>query len=81
MPIEIDIPNNNALSYADACLGDDGVRQLCAALQTRNFVTSLDLRGCNVHSEGAAALAELLLSGCAHRPSSPFVIPSVRRAR
>ena len=63
MPAELKIPNNPALSFGDKCLGDEGVRTLCSALAKRGDVTSVDLRGCHVHSGGAAALAELLVSG------------------
>ena len=55
-------PAGPALSYSDKCLGDQGVRALCTALATRRDVTSLDLRGCHVHSAGAAAVSQLLLS-------------------
>ena len=55
-------PAGPALSYSDKCLGDEGVRALCTALAARRDVTSLDLRGCHVHSSGTAAIAELLVS-------------------
>ena len=66
---ELVVANQPSLSFSDQCLGDQGVRQLCAILQTKKFVTAVDLRGCHVHGEGAAALAELLLSGAARLES------------
>lgn len=50
-----------AVSFADKCLGDDGVRVLCARLAAQPRLTSLDLRGCHIHAPGAAAVAELVL--------------------
>ena len=57
------IPSTPALSFSDKCLGDEGIRELCAALQSRRDVTSIDLRGCNAQAGGAAALCQLLMSG------------------
>jgi hypothetical protein len=51
------------LSCADRCLGDEGVRQLCARLVVQPRLTSLDLRGCHVHAPGVAAVAELIIRG------------------
>jgi len=51
------------LSYADRCLGDEGVRQLCARLVIQPRLTSLDLRGCHIHAPGVAAVAELIIRG------------------
>ncbi|KAL1523421.1 hypothetical protein AB1Y20_018361 [Prymnesium parvum] len=62
-PLRLSIPDSSALSFSDACLGDDGVRELCASLHTRAHVRSLDLRGNHLHAEGVAALAQLLLTG------------------
>jgi len=51
------------VSYADRCLGDEGVRALCAGLVTHARLTSLDLRGCHIHGPGVAAVCELVLRG------------------
>ena len=60
-PSQLLIPNTPSISFSDACLGDDGVREICLRLESRRDVTSLDLRGCHVHSAGAAALKSLLM--------------------
>jgi hypothetical protein len=51
------------VSCADRCLGDEGVRQLCARLAIQPRLTSLDLRGCHVHAPAVAAVAELVMRG------------------
>ena len=54
-------PEATHLSHSDACLGDGGTRELCAQLVRHANLTSLDLRGCQIHAAGAAAIAALLL--------------------
>lgn len=54
------VPNTPALSFSDQCIGDEGVRTLAIALASRRDVTSLDLRGCHLHT--AAAVSEILMS-------------------
>ena len=54
-------PEATHLSQSDACIGDDGTRELCARLAHHANLTSLDLRGCQIHAAGAAAIAALLL--------------------
>ena len=61
------IPAGPALSFSDACLGDEGIRDLVTALDHRRDITSLDLRGCHVHAPGAAALKVLLTRSGAGR--------------
>ena len=39
-------PEATHLSQSDACIGDDGTRELCARLAQHSNLTSLDLRGC-----------------------------------
>lgn len=68
MPLGLQEGSGGA-SYSDACLGDEGVREVCASLASLPslpLLTSLDLRGNHIHADGAAAVAKLLLtSGCA----------------
>ena len=52
---ELKIPSGQSVSFSDQCIGDDGVREVCTALDARRDVTALDLRGCHVHATGAAA--------------------------
>ena len=54
-------PEATHLSHSDACLGDGGTRELCARLVLHANLTSLDLRGCQIHAAGAAAISALLL--------------------
>ena len=54
-------PEATHLSQSDACIGDEGTRELCARLAQHANLTSLDLRGCQIHAAGAAAIAALLL--------------------
>jgi hypothetical protein len=53
------LPSSAAISFSDACLGDEGVRELVAKMSSRGDVTSLDLRGCHVNASGATALREV----------------------
>lgn len=55
--------SSTQLSFSDRCLGDEGVRDLCGELALKEDLLTLDLRGCNVHAPGAAAIAELLKRG------------------
>ena len=48
------------IAFSDSFLGDEGCTILALALQNNSNVTSLDLRGCNIRSEGASSLAQLL---------------------
>ena len=70
-----DVPHPEAthLSHSDACLGDSGTRDLCASLVLHANLTSLDLRGCQIHAAGAAALAALLQ----HRDAPPLATLSL----
>ena len=62
--IDVDM-DATSLSYADRCLGDDGADKLCLALASHGSLQELNLRGCHLHSAGAAAVAELLrVSSC-----------------
>ena len=54
-------PEAATLSYSDACLGDEGTRELCSQLLDHRMLTSLDLRGCQIHAAGTAAITQLLL--------------------
>ena len=49
-------PEAATLSYSDACLGDEGTRELCSQLLDHRMLTSLDLRGCQIHAAGTAAI-------------------------
>ena len=51
---------DSILAFSDTFLGDEGCTILALALQNNTNVTSLDLRGCNIRSEGASSLAQLL---------------------
>ena len=62
-------PEATHLSQSDACIGDEGTRELCARLAQHANLTSLDLRGCQIHAAGAAAIAALLL----HQSGPPIV--------
>ena len=66
-------PEATHLSQSDACIGDDGTRELCARLAHHANLTSLDLRGCQIHASGAAAIAALLL----HQSGPPIVTLSL----
>ena len=66
-------PEATHLSQSDACIGDDGTRELCARLAQHANLTSLDLRGCQIHAAGAAAIAALLL----HQSAPPIVTLSL----
>jgi hypothetical protein len=52
----------SAVAFSDSFLGDEGCTALVLALQNNSTVTSLDLRGCNIRSEGASSLAQFLAS-------------------
>ena len=66
-------PEATHFSQSDACIGDDGTRELCARLAQHANLTSLDLRGCQIHAAGAAAIAALLL----HQSAPPIVTLSL----
>ena len=66
-------PEATHLSQSDACIGDEGTRELCARLAQHANLTSLDLRGCQIHAAGAAAIAALLL----HQSAPPIVTLSL----
>ncbi len=51
---------DSIVAFSDSFLGDEGCTALVLALQTNTNVTSLDLRGCNIRSEGATSLAQLV---------------------
>ena len=63
-------PESTSLSLSDACVGDEGTRSLCSQLVGHARLTSLDLRGCQIHAAGAAALSQLLLHASAPPISS-----------
>ena len=56
-------PDASTLSFADRCLGDDGVCRLCSVLASHQCLVNLNLRGCHIHSSGAAGVGQLLLGG------------------
>ena len=66
-------PEATHLSQSDACIGDEGTRELCARLAQHANLTSLDLRGCQIHASGAAAIAALLL----HQSGPPIATLSL----
>ena len=66
-------PEATHLSQSDACIGDEGTRELCARLAQHANLTSLDLRGCQIHAAGAAAIAALLL----HQSAPPIATLSL----
>ena len=47
-------------TFADSFFGDEGCVQLCEVIAAGSSITALDLRGCNIRTGGAAALAKLL---------------------
>jgi Ran GTPase-activating protein (RanGAP) involved in mRNA processing and transport len=49
-----------SVAFSDTFMGDEGCRMLCDQLKENTRVRSLDLRGCNIRSEGAVALAGLI---------------------
>jgi Ran GTPase-activating protein (RanGAP) involved in mRNA processing and transport len=48
--------------FADQFFGDEGCIQLCDALAGSSSITELNLRGCNIRTGGATALAHFLQS-------------------
>jgi Ran GTPase-activating protein (RanGAP) involved in mRNA processing and transport len=48
--------------FADQFFGDEGCIQLCDALAGSSTITELNLRGCNIRTGGATALAQFLQS-------------------
>ena len=51
-----------SIAFSDTFMGDEGCRTLCEQLKDNRHVRSLDLRGCNIRSDGADALATLVSS-------------------
>ncbi len=51
---------DSTIAFSDTFLGDEGCALLAQALENNRNVTSLDLRGCNIRSEGSTSLAQLL---------------------
>ena len=47
-------PEATHLSQSDACIGDEGTRELCARLAQHANLTSLDLRGCQARARPRA---------------------------
>ncbi len=57
----------NNIAFTDSFLGDEGCTDLVEALQHNPYITALDLRGCNIRSDGASALAQMLTSNTSLR--------------
>ena len=55
-----------SIAFSDTFMGDEGCRTLCEQLKDNRNVRSLDLRGCNIRSDGSVALANLVsrCEGC-----------------